>query len=92
MPVLAGHDRAGHEHLFWEHFDSRAIRRGDWKAVWDRNEERWELFDLAADRTETIDLSSERPDVVGELATAWDAWAEEVGVWPKRVGEEGRGG
>ena len=38
------------------------------------------LGDLAADPGELNDLSSEFPDLAGELATAWQAYATSNGV------------
>jgi arylsulfatase len=40
----------------------------------------WELFDLATDPVQLHDLAAERPEVVAELAAAWEeaAWANQV--------------
>ncbi len=80
MPVLEGRTRSGPPHLFWEWSGNRAVRRGQWKLVWDKLVRRWELHDLAADRTETRDLASERPDLVKELQQSWFDWAGATGV------------
>lgn len=76
--------------LVFEHEHNAAIRDGDWKQV-GRNiagrdgvdATRWELYNMAADRTETRNLAAEHPDKVRELAQAWSAWADRVGVYPK---------
>lgn len=62
-----------------ELFGSRSLRRGDWKLT-DLGEGRWRLFNLAADPGETRDLSVEQPELVADLAAAWQAWADDVGV------------
>jgi arylsulfatase len=82
-PIFEGQSRTGHELLFWEHQDNRAVRKGSLKAV-SRNLGAWELYDLAADRTETNDLARARPEVVGELSTAYQGWAARVGVVPQK--------
>lgn len=43
-------------------------------------EDEWELYDLRADPTELDDLAGRRPEVVAELAEAWEraAWANQV--------------
>ena len=38
----------------------------------------WELFDLAADPGEQTNVAAAHPDVVEQLAAAYDAWWEEV--------------
>lgn len=71
----------GDRTLGWEHEGNRAIRIGDWKLVapW-RGE--WELYDLSRDHTEIHNLAAARPEKVAELAKAWQAWADDVGVVP----------
>lgn len=77
--------------LFWEHEGNRAVRRGRWKLVSEYPDGwrtlrgyptggAWELYDLEADRTETRDLASENPELVAELAAAWEAWAARAQV------------
>lgn len=87
-PIFLGEQRAGHEHIFWEHEGNRAVRAGDWKLV-ARKSQPWELYDLKADRTETNNLSAKHPEHVERLAQAWDKWADDVGVdreWGKDAG------
>ncbi|MEZ5326535.1 MAG: sulfatase-like hydrolase/transferase [Verrucomicrobiales bacterium] len=69
--------------LCWEHEGNRAVRRGRWKLV-ASNKDRWELYDLEADRTEQTNLATAEPDVVAELRSLYEAWAERCGVkpWP----------
>lgn len=68
-------------HLFFEHEGSRAIIAGNWKAVAD-NGRPWELYDLANDRGEAQDLAAAQSARTSELAAAWRAWADRVGVRP----------
>ena len=66
--------------LYWEHIGNRAIREDDWKLVYDRRREQWELYDLSIDPTELVDLSSAHASQVERLATKWQQWADSVGV------------
>ncbi len=71
--------------IYYEHQEARAIRRGDWKAVWSKRmpfEPSWELYNITQDRCETRDLSSQHPDKVRELSEAWLEWARKVNVYP----------
>jgi len=80
LPILQGETRDPPEQLCWSYHANAAIRHGDWKLVWDRlTEKKWELYNLAEDRTETVNLADQYPERVAELATAYDAWAEETG-------------
>ena len=71
----------------------RALKRGDWKIVWEQRPinlswdyehpdywETWRLFNMADDPTEQHDLASEHPELLAELVALWDAWAEENGI------------
>ncbi len=72
--------------LCWEHLGRRAIRKGNFKlvSVERAGKGNWELYDMENDRTETKNLASEKPDVVQQLASEWEEWAEKVQVkpWP----------
>jgi arylsulfatase A-like enzyme len=73
------------ETLAFAHGGQRAVFRGDWKALWiapPNGIGGWQLFDLAEDPGETTDLAAIHPDVMSELAAAWQRHADEVGVTP----------
>jgi arylsulfatase len=76
VPVFQGKQRAGHEHLCWSLYGSRAVRQGKWKLVWGVSSKRWELYDMQADRTETEDLSEQQPDRVAAMSALWHEWAK----------------
>lgn len=80
LPILQGKTRTPHDFIAWEHFNSRAIRKGNWKLVWSKDDKKWELYDLAKDRAELNDLSSSMPAKVKELLSQYDGWASRVGV------------
>ena len=88
VPLFFGEEREGHEVLFWELWNCRAIRKGKWKMVsmgaprkrvgieFKPNHEAWELYDIEADRCELNDLSGKERDVVREMDALWRGWFE----------------
>jgi arylsulfatase A-like enzyme len=76
VPAFAADNAVQHPYLWWLHDGHRAIRRGDWKLVADRDRP-WELYNLAVDRGESNDLAAEHPERVAELAAFWQARADE---------------
>jgi arylsulfatase len=70
----------------WELFGRRAIRQGDWKAVYipvpSWGSAQWQLYDLAKDPGETSDLAAAYPDVLRELLDLWKRYTDETGVLP----------
>lgn len=90
-PWLAGAAGAVHPDTAetgWELFGRRAIRKGDWKALWlpePVGTGGWQLYNLADDPGETRDRATDRPDLLAELVAAWDRYVQEVGVVPGPV-------
>jgi arylsulfatase A-like enzyme len=80
-PVLTGKSLQRPQPIFSEHEGNRAVRDGKWKLVAKENQT-WELYDIAADRTELNDLAAKHPDKVKELAAKWEAWATRANVLP----------
>jgi len=79
LPILQGRQRDGHDVLYFQFSNNRAVRKGKWKLVSARGGP-WELYDMEADRTELSDLSRDKPDLAAELANLWEKWAKEVGL------------
>ncbi|EDM24973.1 arylsulfatase (aryl-sulfate sulphohydrolase) [Lentisphaera araneosa HTCC2155] len=63
--------------LYFEHEGNRAIRQGQWKAVWVNYKKVWELYNINEDRLEQNDLAAKMPELVTELSKKWLDWAEE---------------
>jgi arylsulfatase A-like enzyme len=80
LPVFRGHSLQ-REVLYWEHEGNRGVRRGDFKLV-AKDNQKWELYNLARDRSEQYDLAAYQPHVVAELARLWDAYAKRANVLP----------
>ncbi|MFF2487177.1 arylsulfatase [Microbacterium sp. NPDC058062] len=74
-------ERMPQRDLCWEHIGNAAIRRGRHKLVREYGGE-WELYDLDVDRAELRDLAADHPELVAELARAWQEWAGRHGVIP----------
>ena len=67
----------------WELFGRRAVRQGDWKALYlpsPYGPGTWQLYDLSRDPGEIDDLAAARPDKLAELLALWDRYVEETGV------------
>lgn len=69
------------ETLFWEHEGNCAVRKGKWKLVRKYPGE-WELYNIVEDRTELNDLSAKHTDVVQELSSLYQNWAERCSIQP----------
>ncbi len=84
-PLFAGKTKLPPRTLCFDHFDSSAIRKGDWKLVRGNrryNQRRWELYNIAADRCETKNLIADRPELAKSLEAEWLRWAKRVKVAP----------
>ena len=86
VPYLSGDSEAVHEAdtgTGWELFGRRAIRQGNWKALYlpePYGPGTWQLYDLSGDPGEIDDLAASRPDKLAELLALWDRYVEETGV------------
>lgn len=77
------HDKDHHVHG-WELVNLRAIRRGDWKAVWmhePRGKGEWELYDLSKDPSEQNDLAKVEKEIMKEMIGHWERYYAETGMF-----------
>ncbi len=87
VPVFKGGDLPERP-LFWHypHYGNQggapaaAIRRGDWKLIEWQEDQRVELYNVAADIGETNELSAKEPARVSALREELHAWQGEVGA------------
>jgi len=74
------------EPIGMELFGNKALFKGDWKALLlpfpPYFDTEWRLYNLAEDVRELDDLSSEYPELLEELISDYDDYAEKVGVIP----------
>ncbi len=86
IPLLEGQADAVYtpdDALGWELFGHRALRQGDWKALWAdgmNGSDDWQLFNLAEDPREVVDLATEEPEKLRELIALWEGYAERNNV------------
>lgn len=93
LSYLGGETESIHddEPLGWELYGSRALIKGEWKAVRifpPAGSGQWELYNIRTDPTETANLATDFPDVMAELVADWNAYAEanSVAVYEKDLG------
>ncbi|MFE4638623.1 arylsulfatase [Streptomyces sp. NPDC056773] len=83
-----GRTPSAHTEQYCEMSGNRSYYRDGWKLVtlhrpgapYDDGE--WALYDLRTDPTETTDVARDHPEVVKELAAAWESAAWRNGVFP----------
>jgi len=91
VPLLSKHSstiRGPDEAIGWEYNNFKAIRIGDYKAIWiskPYGPSEWQIFDLSVDPGESKDLSTLKPKLKQRLIDAWDEYAKSVGVVPPKV-------
>lgn len=92
VPFLDGkkegvHDNGSQAVTGWELFGRRAIRRGNWKAVFEPapGAEEWELYDLSKDLGEIHDRAKEEPKILEELLVEWEKYFAETGMYDPGV-------
>lgn len=64
----------------WEHEGNKAIRKGKWKLLKEREDDNWSLFDISKDPVELNNLAGSNPKVVNQLLDIYLNWEKEVGV------------
>ena len=87
VPLISGETtelRAAKEGIGYELGGNKAFFRGGYKLVYNRygSDNRWQLFNLAADPAEKTDLSAAEPQRFNAMLKAYNAWAEAQGVLP----------
>ncbi len=99
VPLLRGTGKPQREALFWHypHYSNQggkpggAVRVGDLKLIEWYEDNRVELYDLAADPSERRDLAPDRPSDVDRLRSMLARWRESVGAQMMTTNPEYRG-
>jgi len=93
-PLLEGAVEKIHmddEILSQELFGNRAVFMGDWKLrsnIVPAGDGQWKLFNIVQDIREATDLSKEHPDILKKMVSAYDKWAQDVGIIEPEYSEE----
>lgn len=84
LKTLKSEKREGHDYLFFEHENGRAVICGDYKLVSKCKNSRekgdfldWELYNIATDKTETKNIIAKHSDKAKEMADAFEQWWKE---------------
>ncbi|MDB5327029.1 MAG: sulfatase [Phycisphaerales bacterium] len=85
LPLLQGEKKlSNYPVMYGEHEGGRSVLTPDgFKAIRDRDEKEWHLYDLNTDQTEIHDLAKDQSDRVAKMVAMWDVWAKANNVLPK---------
>ncbi|MCH2204701.1 MAG: arylsulfatase [Lentisphaerales bacterium] len=77
LPIFEGQPFKRQKPLFFEFASTRAVRDGDWKAVYEKE---WLLYNIAEDRTEMNNVAVQYPERLASMSNSWDEWAKKTGA------------
>ena len=83
LPLFQGKERDGHDEIYFQFTNCRALRKGDWKLV-SFYGHKWELYNIANDRTEQTDLADKYPEKIKSLSARWHELATKVDKLPPK--------
>lgn len=95
MPLLTQDPSFQYEprNLYWEFHEQgfkQAVRKGRWKGVWFRKDDKFEIYDLYRDPMESTDLAEHHPGLVQEFRDYITAAHTPSELFPvKLLGEKG---
>jgi len=86
LPTLLGQpqQQKQHEYLYWELNGQQAVRRGDWKGLRLKPNQKIQLFNLKTDISEKTDVAGEHPDIVARVEEIFAKGRTESDVFPLR--------
>jgi len=74
VPVIQGHTQDHNRAYYFNHAQTHAVIKGDWKVVRERGEKgTWHLYNITREKTEITDYAARMPEKVKELASLWQA-------------------
>jgi arylsulfatase A-like enzyme len=97
-PLLEGTVKEIHmddEIISSEMFGNRVVFMGDWKArnnIFPIGDGQWKLFNIKQDIREATDLSKEHPDILEKMVSAYDKYAQKVGIIEPKYSEQQKQG
>jgi arylsulfatase A-like enzyme len=78
-----------------EMFGNRAVFIGDWKTrsnIFPLGDGQWKLFNIKQDIREATDLSKEHLDILEKMVSAYDKYAQNVGIIEPKYSEKQKQG
>jgi arylsulfatase A-like enzyme len=72
------------DYTSWELFGVRAVRKGDWKALYQvppKGQGQWELYNLAGDPGEIQNRAAKEPEILRELIEHYEVYYQETGMF-----------
>jgi arylsulfatase A-like enzyme len=74
-----------HEVLYWRSMHHKAIRKANWKLIWDDLGNGIALYKLDTDKSEKVNLAKTNPDLVKSLKAAFENWEKSLiqPNWPR---------
>ena len=78
-----------------EMFGNRAVFMGDWKArnnIFPIGDGQWKLFNIKDDIREATDLSKEQPNILKKMVSAYDKYAQNVGIIEPKYSQQQKQG
>ncbi|MCF7975487.1 MAG: arylsulfatase [Phycisphaerae bacterium] len=82
VPVITGGQQARDHVYYFNHSNTQAVIRGDWKVVRERKGP-WHLYNLSENRTETEDQSGNHPEIVEALTSLHENWMKRQETLPR---------
>ena len=84
LPFLEEDSITPHEHLYWQRGNSRAMRSGDWKVVWNEEFNDTLLYRIGEDPFESLDLYPSDKARADELTRLHRVWSQQLHppLWP----------
>ena len=83
IPFLTGESEVIEtDYIGWELHGAKAIRKGDWKLLWNKIDEKWELFNLKTDVGETNDVANDNPEIFIQMKDYWNEYEKINKVLP----------
>lgn len=78
LATLSGRRPSPHKSLFFVYRSHAALRKGDWKIVRERVDQRWQLFNLKMDPGESENIAARYPERVDDLTSDFADWNKSI--------------
>ena len=76
VPTITGNKQDPQHPYYFNHANTYALIKGDWKIVREGTKGPWELYNLKADKVELNNLAQQKPEIVQGLEKIWGTYAD----------------